>query len=231
MVTVFFDIDGTLIDAGGAGGHAMVTTLWEEFGVEVDTGRVSFAGRTDRFLVNELLGHHGIESSAEIFERFRQPFLEKLRDTLPRRDGRVLPGVIHVLEQLSASDQVRLGLITGNLRQASRIKLDHFELSGYFYHDGDPVGGFGDDHAERDDVARGAMAELTELLGGPPQSDVWVVGDTKRDISCARAIGARVLAVGTGSFSRDELAQHEPDLLCTDLTDAVNWVQSLVRNV
>ncbi len=104
--------------------------------------------------------------------------------------------------------------------------MDHYRLSKYFYADGEPVGGFGDHHAERDDVARSAVAALAEQRDADP-ARIWVVGDTTRDIGCARAIGAQVLAVTTGVASRDELEQAEPDLLLDDMTKAAGWVQAL----
>ena len=225
MITVFFDIDGTLIDTRGAGSQAMTVALNDEFGVPVDSLGVSFSGRTDRSIISDFFRLHGVVDSKAHFDRFCDRFIEWLRVTLPKRQGRVLPGIVDVLNQLTVNKHVRLGLITGNLRRASRLKLDHYRLSKYFYADGEPVGGFGDHHAERDDVARSAVAELAEQGADPAR--IWVVGDTTRDIGCARAIGAQVLAVTTGVASRDELEQAEPDLLLDDMTKAAGWVQAL----
>ena len=226
MFTVFFDIDGTLIDTRGAGSHAMTVALNEEFGVPVDSHGISFSGRTDRSIISDFFRRHGVVDTEAHFERFCDRFIERLQVTLPQRQGRVLPGIVEVLNQLTASQHVQLGLITGNLRRASRLKLDHYQLSEYFYAAGEPVGGFGDHHAERDDVARSAVAELAEQGDADP-ARIWVVGDTTRDIRCARAIGARVLAVTTGATSRDELEQAAPDLLLDDMTEAGGWVQGL----
>src|SRR5205807_10014890 len=98
----------------------------------------------------------------------------------------------------------------------ARLKLGHFGLFNFF-----GFGGFGDQHWERDDVAREALAAVREQFGPRVAAEnIWVIGDTPLDISCARAIGARVAAVATGWHSLDELAACKPDLLLADLSDA-----------
>ena len=229
MVTVFFDIDGTLISTAGAGGQAMVDTLAKQLGCSFDVGSVSFAGRTDRSLVAELLEQHNIEPTNEIFATFCEAFVPRLVSMLSERDGRVLPGVVDVLDKLSACDHIRLGIITGNLRKAAYAKLSHFDLAKYFYADGEPVGGFGDTEVHRDDVARSALRELSDLVGGSPKDRLWVVGDTASDIQCGQAINAQVVAVETGSFNREQLEPHGPDLILSDLTLAADWLDLLMR--
>ena len=109
-----------------------------------------------------------------------------------------------------------LGLLTGNVRSGARHKLSHHGLWDYF-----ACGGFGDEHYERDDVARSALAEVRAHLGRDlDPRDVWVIGDTPLDVRCARAVGARAVAVATGWHPAEELAVHEPDHLFTDLSDA-----------
>src|SRR5262249_17665330 len=118
---------------------------------------------------------------------------------------------------------VWLGLLTGNVREGARIKLNHFELFHYFR-----CGGFGDEHFERDDVARDALREVQGLLSRPIDlSCVWVVGDTPLDVQCARASGARAVAVTTGWPSREELAAARPDLLLGNLSDPAQLLSCL----
>ena len=227
MITIFFDIDGTLINTAGAGGHAMVDTLSEQTGLSFDVGSVSFAGRTDRSLVTEFLSQHDVATTDEVFHAFQEAFVVRLATTLHERNGEVLPGAFDVLEILESCDHVRLGIITGNLREAARIKLEHFKLSKFFYSGGDPIGGFGDVHVERNDVARSALKALEASVGGASSSQPWVVGDTVSDIKCGKAINARVLAVETGSFRREQLLPHGPELVLSDLTHADAWVESI----
>jgi len=125
--------------------------------------------------------------------------------------------------------EVRLALITGNMRKAARMKLEHYQVASYFYGEGDAIGGFGDDHPDRDDVARAGVTELVERTQEPANpNQIWIIGDTPHDIRCARAINANVVAVETGHFDRDQLAACEPDLILRDLSEADAWLASLV---
>jgi phosphoglycolate phosphatase-like HAD superfamily hydrolase len=216
MHICLFDIDGTLINTGGAGKAAMEAALLEEFGLPGVRGAVPYNGRTDRAIIRDLLRLHAIEDTEANALRLIESYLHHLPRCLVGHPGRVLPGIAALLECLRARDDVVVGLLTGNLREGARAKLGHFGLYENF-----AFGGFGDDHLDRDDVARAALTEIHRRFDGAVQADrVWVVGDTPLDVACARAIGARAVAVATGWTSRNELAGHAPDLLLDDLADA-----------
>lgn len=211
---ILFDIDGTLINSGGAGRDALHTALEREFAV-TNPFQVNLSGRTDRGITRELFDAHGIEHTHENWQRFQLAYLEGLSHHLPRRNGFVLPGVKGLLVELSAQPQIALGLLTGNVREGARRKLAHYGLEAHF-----AFGGFGDAQHERDDVAREALAATHLHLGKPIAGEqVWVIGDTPLDVRCARAIGAKVVAVATGSHPVEELLSYEPDLVVEDLTD------------
>jgi len=107
-----------------------------------------------------------------------------------------------------------LGLLTGNIRLGAEIKLRHFDLWKLF-----EIGGFADDHEERDHIAAIAHQRGSQILQQKlPGEQVLVIGDTPLDIRCARAIGAKVLAVATGGHSLEELKRHAPDWAVPDLT-------------
>jgi phosphoglycolate phosphatase len=215
MHVCLFDIDGTLILSGGAGKAALEASLASEFGIAQPIDKLQLSGRTDRAIMQDLFRLHVIEETPENQERLRAAYLRHLPRCLATHNGRVLPGIAALLEHLHAREDIAVGLLTGNLRAGARVKLGHFGLYDYF-----AFGGFGDEHLDRDDVAREALAEVQRRHDGSvrPES-VWVVGDTPLDVRCARAIGARAVAVATGWHSRDELAEHEPDLLLDDLSD------------
>jgi phosphoglycolate phosphatase-like HAD superfamily hydrolase len=173
------------------------------------------SGRTDRAIIADLFRMHVLEETDENRRRLVAAYLRHLPACLRRCAGRVLPGIASLLEQLAGRGDVALGLLTGNLRAGARVKLGHFGLFDYF-----AFGGYGDEHLDRDDVAREALAAVRQSLDGAVDPGrIWVVGDTPLDIACARAIGARVAAVATGWHSREELAGHAPDLLLPDLGD------------
>lgn len=223
MRIVLFDIDGTLISTGGAGRDALHTALATEFAVS-DPYQVDLSGRTDRGICRELFDAHAIEHTPENWDRFRNAYLVGLNQHLQTKSGRVLPGVRELVAGLKAAPRVALGLLTGNVRDGAQRKLSHYALDEHF-----AFGGFGDTHHDRDDVAREALASARLHCGEGINGDqVWVIGDTPLDIRCARAIGAKVVAVATGTFTVDELHAHQPDLVVEDLGQTLELLEVLV---
>jgi phosphoglycolate phosphatase-like HAD superfamily hydrolase len=221
MIVCLFDIDGTLLRSGGAGKDALEEALAEQFAVRGACDRLEFGGRTDRAIVGDLLRLARLDDTAENRERLLTAYLRHLPGCLRRRRGRVLPGVVELLERLGGRDDVAVGLLTGNGRAGAHVKLGHFGLREHFR-----FGGYGDQHVGRDDVAREALLDVERHLGrAADPSRVWVIGDTPHDVSCARAIGAKVVAVLTGWHGRDELVRHAPDLILDDLSDPGPWLR------
>lgn len=221
MFAVLFDIDGTLIQTGGAGQLAFAETFAAEFGVTELSSNVPFAGRSDKAISLELMKRHGVDPSPENWERFRDAYLQRLPSALARRQGRVLPGVTALLDSLEESAHPLVGLLTGNVRAGAEQKLVHYGLNERF-----GFGGFGDVSDQRCDIAAAAVAEAKRTLAlrnghkSGKLAGVMVIGDTVHDISCARAVGAVAVAVPTGGSTREELSEAEPDLLLDDLTNA-----------
>ena len=210
-----FDIDGTLIHTRGAGMIAMRNGLRTAFGVPQPTESVAVHGRTDRGITRDLFQFHGIDQTAENWVKLRRAYLDLLPDSLSKRPGVLLPGVVPLLEQLSQRSDVLVGLLTGNTREGAQIKLAHFGIDHFF-----TFGGYGDEHLERNDVAREALSAARQLAGTEfERLRVWVIGDTPNDISCGRAIEAQTIAVLTGNHSRTELEAAQPDWLFDDLSD------------
>jgi phosphoglycolate phosphatase len=192
----------------------MERALVEEFRIDRPCDGVVTAGRTDRGIADEIFGRYGLEDSEAERERFRDAYLERLPDSLSEAPGLLLPGVCELLEKLAGVEDVTLSLLTGNYAEGAWIKLRHYRLDGYF-----AFGGFGDHHADRDEMAKHAAKAATTQLKHPVDlGQACVVGDTPADIRCARAIGARVAAVATGIYSREQLLPHDPDHLFDDLS-------------
>lgn len=215
MTVVFFDIDGTLLSTGGAGRLAMESALRRAFGLDELRDGVPYSGRTDRSIGYDLLRVHGLPVNEDTWQVLQHAYLTALPQALHVRAGKILPGIDRLLKRLAETDEVAVGLLTGNLRAGAQVKLRHFGIDHYF-----AFGGFGDDHFCRDDVARGAWSEARHHLGRELVPErCWVVGDTPLDVRCARAIGARAVAVATGSYTVSDLADTCPDLLLNDFSD------------
>jgi phosphoglycolate phosphatase-like HAD superfamily hydrolase len=215
MPTLLFDIDGTLVRTGGAGKAAMEAALRSAFGVRDINDTVPYSGRTDVDIAGSLLLAHDMPPTPEHRTRLTEAYLDHLPRSLADRGGEVCPGIEPILTATHSHPDVLLGLLTGNIRRGARTKLAHFDLWDYF-----PVGGFGDKHSDRDDVAREALAEVHRHTGrAVDPSDVWVIGDTPLDVRCARAVGAKVIAVATGWHPLAELEACRPDVALPDLAD------------
>jgi len=220
---LLFDIDGTLITSGGAGENALKIGFQREFGFEEDLSSVSIAGRTDSGIARQVLQKHGLEASEANIERFFSSYLAELEVQLPQRPGRVLPGIVQLLETLRERTHFSLGLLTGNLQRGAQLKLQHYGLDGIF-----PFGAFADDHHDRNSLGPVALSRAASFHGtsfSPEQ--VWVIGDTEHDIGCARAFGAKAMGVATGNFSVEFLTQHHPDALFPDLGDVAAVLRAL----
>jgi phosphoglycolate phosphatase-like HAD superfamily hydrolase len=211
---VLFDVDGTLIRTGGAGVKAFGRTFASEFNLPNGTERISFAGRTDTGLVREFFRLHDIEPTMEHFERFFSAYVYWLDQLLRELRGNVCPGVRELIHEFrSLPEPPTLGLLTGNIRLGAEIKLRHYDLWDVF-----ETGGFGDDHEDRNEIARIAHRRGSTRMGRTLHGDeVLVIGDTPLDIACANAISARCLAVATGGASLQQLKDHHPRWAVPDL--------------
>jgi phosphoglycolate phosphatase-like HAD superfamily hydrolase len=212
---LLWDIDGTLVNTGAAGQHALVRATIERFGGNGDLDGVEIAGRTDTAIAYQILQKYGAPVRDEAASAFLNLYLDLLVEELPRRKGRVLPGVRALVENSSRQDHTTLGLLTGNLRRGAQLKLEHYQLWQFF-----PFGAFADDHHDRNALGPCALGRaLTETAIDFAPDHVDVIGDTGHDISCGKVFGARTIAVATGSWSRERLAEHEPDFLFDDLAN------------
>ena len=204
---VLFDIDGTLIRTGGAGVRAFERTFALEFGIPEATRNIPFAGRTDSSLVRQCFERHEIAATPENFARFFSTYVFLLQHLLESSKGAACEGVVEFIEELRRLPAPPvIGLLTGNIRLGAEIKLRHYGLWHFFR-----SGAFGDDHEDRNRLAAIAQDRGRELAGRALSGkEILVVGDTPLDIACAKAIQARMLAVGTGGYSCDDLRAYGP---------------------
>lgn len=212
---VLFDIDGTLVHTGHAGKAAFARTLAAHFAVPDRTHEVKFAGRTDKSLVRELFGIHKIASTPENFSRFFDNYGFWLHELVVNCNGDACIGVRKFISDLLAlPNPPMLGLLTGNMQLGAEIKLRRFGLWETF-----EMGGFADDHEERNHIALAAHKRACRVFGRELRGEeIVVVGDTQFDIRCGKFIGAKVLAVATGGATFTELKQHGADWTVENLS-------------
>src|SRR6267154_2781733 len=213
---VLFDIDGTLIRTSGAGVKAFHEVFRSEFNAVDGFERMKFAARTDVSLVREFFSFHDIPPTPENFERFFGRYVFWLDHILRESKCEICAGVLEFIQDVSElPEPPLLGLLTGNIRLGAEIKLRHVALWDHF-----ETGAFADDHEERDCIAAIARDRGSRILGRALSGrEVLVIGDTPLDIRCARAIGARALAVATGGCTLEELLPHKADWAVPDLRE------------
>jgi phosphoglycolate phosphatase len=209
-----FDIDGTLLASGGAGWKALETACVELFGTANLDG-IEIAGRTDSLIARQLYARHGMVATPENCARFFDCYLKHLTRFLPETGGQLLPGIVEMLEILKSRPDCVLALLTGNLERGAELKLTHYGLWHYF-----EFGAYADDHHDRNELGPFARTRAKEKHGIEfAAEDIIVLGDTPHDVACARAIGAKAVAIATGRHTREELAACQPDFLFDDLSD------------
>ena len=224
MPVILFDIDGTLIRSGGAGKFAMEAAMKNAFGLTKVRDNVPYSGRTDQAIGGDLLRENGIDVTDATMKALRAAYLDALPRSLVEQGGNVCLGIPEILRELAPRPDVLLGLITGNVREGASIKLTHFALWDTF-----ALGGYGDIHTDRNDVARDALRQVHEHLGRRvPLEEVWVIGDTPLDVQCARAIGARAVAVATGWHAIEELHATDADHVMADFADPAELLRVLL---
>ena len=230
---ILWDIDGTLVR--GKGGRVSVTAFTRALqqASQLQAELVypkNVAGKTDSAIAMETLAAASLvdDSAASVVAAFGVSYLAELELVREKllEDMLVLPGVPEVLQRLQRMG-VTQSLLTGNLEPVARLKLGLVGLDEYVDFE---LGAYGSDHHDRTCLVPIARERMRLRLGSAPRpSEIVIVGDTPRDIECARAGRARVVAVATGTCSREELESHHPDAVLDDLGDTDAVVQTLLR--
>jgi phosphoglycolate phosphatase len=242
---VLFDIDCTLIDAHGAGGRAILRAIKDVYGVEGELGDYSFHGRTDPGIISDLAelwgagdpdaatgafaGETQPQVVRELAERLGTPgevigrrvdaciaaYVELLRGEIAAGEVETLPGIRELVTALVADRRALVGLLTGNVLEGARLKLEPTGLLPLF-----KVGAYGSDSAYRADLPAVAVARAEALTGRRyAGKDVVVIGDTPADVECGVSLGVTAVAVATGRHTVDELAACAPDHVFADFSD------------
>lgn len=215
-----FDIDGTLVDTGGAGMMALQEATREVFGHEGPA--LDLAGSTDLGIIANIHTHFEIDPTPERIAAYFEAYQGRLDWNLANGNfsGRVHTGVLEVLNELSKRPHSTLGLLTGNTAGGAASKMRHFGLAAFF-----PFGAYGCDHADRNRLGPIALKRAAAHAGKNfTPEETLVIGDTPKDIACAHAIGAKCLAVSTGQFTAAALEAHGADHVVESLDQALAWI-------
>jgi phosphoglycolate phosphatase-like HAD superfamily hydrolase len=225
---LLFDLDGTLLRAGGAGRKALSRAVRALYGVPVDCLRMDLAGSTDLGILRDLVSQAtGRRATRREVERLKTEYLRRLPRLVQaaRRSGRyeLTPGIRRLLSRLSREEELCIGLGTGNLREGASIKLEPSGLGRFFR-----FGAYGCDATERSAILKTAAARAQRMIGRRVRkSDVYVIGDTPKDVAAGRRAGYKTIAVGTGFAAWDDLVAAKPDHLARDFQDPEAWLRWL----
>lgn len=226
---VLWDVDGTLLRGGVAAREALEDSLARVLGRTIHSDGVQMSGKTDPGILAELASDAGVADTdlPSVVDAALRELPHTFAAVADRfaAEGHLPPGIREVLARLDARGDVLQTLLTGNIRANAIGKVAAFGLDRWLVPE---VGAYGSDDSVREHLVPIALARASAHVGRAwPGHDVWVVGDTPRDLSCARAGGVRCLLVATGRFDHDELAGLGADALLADLHD-VDEVETLL---
>jgi phosphoglycolate phosphatase len=214
-VAVLFDVDETLVHTGGAGARSWKAAFEKLYGIAADIGAHTSAGETDPEVAGETFrGVLGRDPTPDELGRlYAQYLLALAQDIWTSAEYRVLPGAEQLLVRMGEAG-VMLGLVSGAMEGAARTKLMPANLNRFFV-----FGAYGSDSPDRPELTKLAIEKAARLHRELTAAQVFVVGDTPRDISAARAAGAVSVGVATGRYSTDELVAAGGDHVLASLED------------
>jgi len=223
---LLFDIDGTLLSARGIPRKAMATVLSKRFSNFRYNESYDFSGRTDPQIIEHLLHYDHRDFSDTLVMEILTEFCSELeKEFFDGYKPEIHPGVKELIQRMKMTENVFLGLVTGNVSEGARIKLESADLQQYF-----PIGGFGDDSKDRNDLPPIAQKRAESHYGEHFEPEnIWIIGDSVHDIGCAQYNGLRCLTVSTGKTSKELLSAANPEFLEDDLSDLERIQQILIH--
>ena len=222
---MLFDIDGTLIDPGGAGRRSLGNTFNEIFTIRDAFAGIRMAGKTDIQIIKEGLSVHGLSSDDWNLPSILSVYLKHLKTEIMNKKKHINSGVVELLDTLKAMDGYWLGLLTGNIERGARIKLGAFGLNEYF-----SVGAFGDDNENRNLLLPIAIEKFRKMTNiSINYDDCIVIGDTPSDVQCSKPYGAVSIAVSTGPYSYESLLETGADYVLKNLSYAIDIIGKVTK--
>ncbi len=226
MKLLLFDLDGTLVLAGGAGRKALNRAIENVYGIKQDCAVYKLGGKTDlRNFAEAIEGATGRRPKRAAIERVHKEYLRLLpafvKKAVRLKTYTYPPGIKVLLKTLARRKDAMLALGTGNMKKGARIKLAPSGFNRYF-----SFGGYGCDSFYRPALLLAAYRRALKRKRGAglKKKDVFVIGDTPLDVSAGKAAGFRTVAVCTGWTPRKELAAAKPDFLARDFRNVKRWL-------
>lgn len=215
---ILWDIDGTLVRAAGAGVRSFVEALRTVTGLEFPGGDLDMGGRTDPDIAERILRAAGIDDGLDdlvvrLLDEVAAVYAAREAEFQARTSA--LAGARAALDAFAARGTVQT-VVTGNIRPVARMKLTAAGLADRLDLD---CGAYGSDHRVRAELVRVANRRIAATVAEIDPARTWVIGDTPRDLECARAAGVRCVLVATGTNGVDKLAPLGADAVLADLTD------------
>ena len=226
MRLVLFDIDGTLLRAQGLGLVVMERVGRRLLGPAFTLEGIDFGGALDPWIFRQAAVRLGHDDPSHLHPKFRDAYLAELERELDLGEERrpiLLPGVLAALAAFRGDPAATLGLVTGNYGRAVPLKLRAAGIDPAQF----VVGAFGDDAPTRPDLVRLAMEQWRARGADPDPQRVVVIGDTPRDVDCAKKNGCRSIAVATGWHTAEQLEAGGADLVLRDLTELMGRLDTL----
>jgi phosphoglycolate phosphatase len=223
---LLFDIDGTILSARGVPRIVMNKVLSRRYKSISYDQNYDFSGRTDPEIIEHLLNFAEVDFSIKDINQILLDFAPALeKEFQNNHQPYLLDGVKKLLATLLNTEGVYLGLVTGNISEGARIKLESVGLSQHF-----PIGGFGDDSKHRVELPPIAQRRAEEYYGIDfSKSHIWIIGDSIYDIKCAEMNNLRCLAVASGKTSKNILASAKPEFLEDNLSDTQSILNILLE--
>jgi phosphoglycolate phosphatase len=217
-LAILFDIDGTLINTGGAGAASWRLAFDELYGIPADIGKFTDVGMTDPAVGRKTFeAVMKREPERKEFTRLMERRNFYLHQTVQESKGyEVLPGVDELLPKL-IDEGYQLGIVTGNVEAAAHVKLHRANLNRFF-----SFGGYGSDSDDRGEVTRIALKRASQVYGEKVEPDqAFSVGDTPLDVTGAHAAGIECVGVGSHHYTADQLREAGADYAITSLEEGL----------
>lgn len=220
---ILFDIDGTLLKVDSKYNRSHLRRILDELKIDYpDMETDSFSGRTDHDIFTSFLVNHDFDES--LYQDYKSRYLDYMKNVLLANKERVQrhPNIEEALEFFFEGDFI-CGLLTGNYAEAANIKLQAADIHHDF-----SFGAFGEFEKDRNKLPQLALKEVQERYNFTPNTERFlIIGDTPRDVQCAKNAGMKCVAVTTGYYGEDELAEHKPDLIIDSLANPQKWFHKI----